>query len=127
MARLDSDGDVLLAGPAVRAVAAAAEVVLLVGPRGRQAPAGREEAEPMAASNQICEMDTAALARHITARELGPVEAVDQSLSGWTGWTRRCTCSPRSCPTRPGRTPSGSRLTLPLAARSDRSPGSRPG
>jgi ADP-heptose:LPS heptosyltransferase len=38
VARLDSDGDVLLAGPAVRAVAArAAEVVLLVGPRGRQA------------------------------------------------------------------------------------------
>lgn len=36
-ARLDSDGDVLLAGPAVRAVAAQAEVVLLVGPRGRQA------------------------------------------------------------------------------------------
>ena len=38
VARLDSDGDVLLAGPAVRAVAAhAGEVVLLVGPRGRQA------------------------------------------------------------------------------------------
>lgn len=39
VARLDSEGDVLLAGPAVRAVAAAAEVVLLVGPRGRQAAA----------------------------------------------------------------------------------------
>ena len=39
VARLDSDGDVLLAGPAVRAVAASAEVVLLVGPRGRQAAA----------------------------------------------------------------------------------------
>jgi ADP-heptose:LPS heptosyltransferase len=37
VARPDSDGDVLLAGPAVRAVAAAASVVLLVGPRGRQA------------------------------------------------------------------------------------------
>ena len=37
VARLDSDGDVLLAGPAVRAVAASAEVVLLIGPRGRQA------------------------------------------------------------------------------------------
>ena len=37
VARLDSDGDVLLAGPAIRAVAASAEVVLLVGPRGRQA------------------------------------------------------------------------------------------
>ncbi len=38
VARLDSDGDVLLAGPAVRAVAAGAErVTLLVGPRGRQA------------------------------------------------------------------------------------------
>jgi ADP-heptose:LPS heptosyltransferase len=37
VARLDSDGDVLLAGPAVRAVAASAPVVLLVGPRGRQA------------------------------------------------------------------------------------------
>lgn len=36
--RLDSDGDVLLAGPAVRAVAAGAdEVVAVVGPRGRQA------------------------------------------------------------------------------------------
>ena len=39
VARLDADGDVLLAGPAVRAVAAAAPVVLLVGPRGRQAAA----------------------------------------------------------------------------------------
>jgi ADP-heptose:LPS heptosyltransferase len=36
--RLDSDGDVLLSGPAIRAVAAGAdEVVALVGPRGRQA------------------------------------------------------------------------------------------
>jgi ADP-heptose:LPS heptosyltransferase len=38
--RLDSDGDVLLAGPAVRAVAAgASRVTLLCGPRGRQAAA----------------------------------------------------------------------------------------
>lgn len=37
VARLDNDGDVLLAGPAVRAVAAGAEVVLLCGPRGEQA------------------------------------------------------------------------------------------
>ncbi|MDQ1629912.1 MAG: hypothetical protein QOI54_3656 [Actinomycetota bacterium] len=37
VARLDADGDVLLAGPAVRAVASGAHVVLLVGPRGRQA------------------------------------------------------------------------------------------
>jgi ADP-heptose:LPS heptosyltransferase len=38
VARLDSDGDVLLAGPAVRAVAAGADrVTLLCGPRGQQA------------------------------------------------------------------------------------------
>lgn len=38
VARLDSDGDVLLAGPTVRAVAAGAdEVVLLAGPRGAAA------------------------------------------------------------------------------------------
>lgn len=38
VARLDADGDVLLAGPAVRAVAAVADhVVLLTGPRGRGA------------------------------------------------------------------------------------------
>jgi ADP-heptose:LPS heptosyltransferase len=38
--RLDNDGDVLLAGPALRAVAARAErVTLLCGPRGRQAAA----------------------------------------------------------------------------------------
>ncbi|WP_462187621.1 MULTISPECIES: glycosyltransferase family 9 protein [unclassified Frankia] len=38
VARLDSDGDVLLSGPAIRAVAAtAAHVTLLVGPRGRAA------------------------------------------------------------------------------------------
>jgi ADP-heptose:LPS heptosyltransferase len=38
VARLDNDGDVLLAGPAVRAVAAGAgSVLLLCGPRGRQA------------------------------------------------------------------------------------------
>ncbi len=40
VARLDNDGDVLLAGPAVRAVAASgARVTLLCGPRGRQAAA----------------------------------------------------------------------------------------
>ena len=40
VARLDNDGDVLLSGPAVRAVAAAAEhVTLLCGPRGRAAAA----------------------------------------------------------------------------------------
>jgi ADP-heptose:LPS heptosyltransferase len=40
VARLDSDGDVLLAGPAIRAVAAGAErVTLLCGPRGRAAAA----------------------------------------------------------------------------------------
>jgi ADP-heptose:LPS heptosyltransferase len=38
--RLDNDGDVLLAGPAVRALAARAQhVTLLCGPRGRQAAA----------------------------------------------------------------------------------------
>jgi ADP-heptose:LPS heptosyltransferase len=38
--RLDSEGDVLLAGPAIRAVAARADsVTLLCGPRGRQAAA----------------------------------------------------------------------------------------
>ena len=38
VARLDNEGDVLLAGPAVRAVAAGAErVTLLCGPRGRRA------------------------------------------------------------------------------------------
>ena len=38
VARLDNDGDVLLAGPALRAVAAGADrVTLLCGPRGRQA------------------------------------------------------------------------------------------
>lgn len=38
VARLDNDGDVLLAGPAARAVAAAADrVVLLAGPRGEAA------------------------------------------------------------------------------------------
>jgi ADP-heptose:LPS heptosyltransferase len=36
--RLDNDGDVLLAGPAIRALAAGADrVTLLCGPRGRQA------------------------------------------------------------------------------------------
>lgn len=40
IARLDNDGDVLLSGPAIRAVAASgARVTLLVGPRGRQAGA----------------------------------------------------------------------------------------
>src|SRR3954454_11498281 len=45
--RLDNDGDVLLAGPAIRAVAAGAgRVTLLCGPRGRQAaglPPGVDE------------------------------------------------------------------------------------
>src|SRR3954447_25363415 len=40
VARLDNEGDVLLAGPAIRAVAArAARVTLLCGPRGAQAAA----------------------------------------------------------------------------------------
>jgi ADP-heptose:LPS heptosyltransferase len=40
VARLDNEGDVLLAGPAIRAVAAGAErVTLLCGPNGRQAAA----------------------------------------------------------------------------------------
>jgi ADP-heptose:LPS heptosyltransferase len=40
VARLDNEGDVLLAGPAIRAVAAGAErVTLLCGPRGAQAAA----------------------------------------------------------------------------------------
>jgi ADP-heptose:LPS heptosyltransferase len=37
VARLDNAGDVLLAGPAIRAVAASAEVVLLCGPHGAAA------------------------------------------------------------------------------------------
>jgi ADP-heptose:LPS heptosyltransferase len=37
IARLDNEGDVLLSGPAVRAVAARADVVYLCGPRGRAA------------------------------------------------------------------------------------------
>jgi len=37
VARLDSVGDVLVSGPAVRAIAADARVVMLVGPRGRAA------------------------------------------------------------------------------------------
>ena len=37
VARMDNDGDVLLAGPAVRAVARDARVTLLCGPRGRRA------------------------------------------------------------------------------------------
>lgn len=37
VARLDSDGDVLLAGPAVRAAAKAGEVVFLCGPQGARA------------------------------------------------------------------------------------------
>jgi ADP-heptose:LPS heptosyltransferase len=46
--RLDSDGDVLLAGPAIRAVAAGAgRVTVLCGPRGRQA------AELLPGANEI--------------------------------------------------------------------------
>ena len=38
VARLDNDGDVLLAGPAIRAVAAGSDhVTLLCGPRGAAA------------------------------------------------------------------------------------------
>jgi len=31
----------------------------------------------MVASEQICELDTATLARHIAAKEISPVEAVE--------------------------------------------------
>jgi len=53
----------------------------------------------MAASNQICQMNTITLARAVAAKELSPVEAVERSLIGWTGWTPPSTCSPGSCPT----------------------------
>jgi ADP-heptose:LPS heptosyltransferase len=39
VARLDSDGDVLLSGPAIRAAARQADVTLLCGPAGKQAAA----------------------------------------------------------------------------------------
>jgi aspartyl-tRNA(Asn)/glutamyl-tRNA(Gln) amidotransferase subunit A len=55
-------------------------VWLWSGVLGQPDQEDREEGETMAASNQICQMDTATLARHIAARELSPVEAVDAVL-----------------------------------------------
>lgn len=84
VARLDSDGDVLLAGPAVRAVASRARrVVLLVGPRGRKAAAllpGVDEVMVWCAPwidptpPPVRRRDVAALVRRIAAR------AVDEAL-----------------------------------------------
>lgn len=51
VARLDNAGDVLLAGPAIRAVAAAADVTLLCG------PAGRAAAELLPGVDEIVEFD----------------------------------------------------------------------
>jgi ADP-heptose:LPS heptosyltransferase len=81
VARLDADGDVLLAGPAVRAVAAAADrVVLLCGPRGQQAASllpGVDEIlvwrapwiEP--AARPVQRSDTDALIEKVVAAEVG--------------------------------------------------------
>jgi Asp-tRNA(Asn)/Glu-tRNA(Gln) amidotransferase A subunit family amidase len=40
----------------------------------------REEAQPMVASDQICQMATTTLTRSIIARELSPVEVVEAVL-----------------------------------------------
>jgi Asp-tRNA(Asn)/Glu-tRNA(Gln) amidotransferase A subunit family amidase len=39
----------------------------------------------MVDSNQICQMDTTTLTRHIAARELSPVEAVEAVLDRLDG------------------------------------------
>jgi ADP-heptose:LPS heptosyltransferase len=82
--RLDSDGDVLLTGPAVRAVAHdARRVTLLCGPRGRQA------AELLPGVDEIVEHrapwidpDPPAVDRHATFELVGRVASldVDQAL-----------------------------------------------
>ncbi len=78
VARLDSDGDVLLAGPAVRAVAASADrVVLLCGPHGRAAaellpgvgevvcwPCPWIDAEPMPVDRALVEQLVTQVADH---------------------------------------------------------------
>ena len=55
-----------------------AGVWLVVGPCAGAVGPGqdREEAETMAATNQICQMDTITLARAVAAKELSPVEAI---------------------------------------------------
>ncbi|MCP2243800.1 ADP-heptose:LPS heptosyltransferase [Lentzea aerocolonigenes] len=76
MARLDSDGDVLLAGPAVRAAAAAGEVVFLCGPGGVHA------AELLPGVTRIVEWECPWIAN--PAPEVRPfdVEAVTALLHG---------------------------------------------
>ena len=75
--RLDNDGDVLLAGPAIRALAAGADrVTLLCGPRGRQA------------------------ARAAARRRRGPLlaRAVDRSRAAAGRLATTSSCSPRGSP-----------------------------
>lgn len=76
VARLDSDGDVLLAGPAVRAAAAAGEVVFLCGPGGVHA------AELLPGVTRIVEWECPWIAN--PAPEVRPfdVEAVTALLHG---------------------------------------------
>ncbi|GLZ29173.1 glycosyl transferase [Lentzea sp. NBRC 105346] len=74
VARLDSDGDVLLAGPAIRAAAAAGEVVLLCGPAGVQA------AELLPGVGRVLEWECPWIAN--PAPEVRDVDAVTAWLRG---------------------------------------------
>ena len=83
VARQDSIGDVLLAGPAVRAVAAGADrVTLLCGPRGRAACPGRPVV-PAAAAAAASEAEPDELLNDIMAElggEPGPGSSLEDSL-----------------------------------------------
>ena len=46
----------------------------------------------MAATNQICQLDTITLARAVAAKELSPVEAVEAVLERLDRLARRSTC-----------------------------------
>jgi aspartyl-tRNA(Asn)/glutamyl-tRNA(Gln) amidotransferase subunit A len=81
----------------------------------------------MAATNQICQMDTITLARAVAAKELSPVEAVEAVLERLDRLDPTLHMFTTVVPTRPGRTPSGWRPTSPPGARSGRWPGCPPG
>jgi ADP-heptose:LPS heptosyltransferase len=76
VARLDSDGDVLLAGPAVRAAAAAGEVVFLCGPGGVQA------AEMLPGVTRIVEWECPWIANPAPEVRQIDIEAVTALLHG---------------------------------------------
>jgi aspartyl-tRNA(Asn)/glutamyl-tRNA(Gln) amidotransferase subunit A len=81
----------------------------------------------MAATNQICQLDTITLARAVAAKELSPVEAVEAVLERLDRLDPTLHMFTTVVPDQARKDASGSRPTSPPGAMSGRWPGCPPG